>query len=179
MIIFHSSRIDKYNFYGNSQTCTFFSASVYDYFSLFNKRQMQLPWQCIFFTQVGGLFNSISTMKFSPIFISIVMAFTSSLVSGLTCAVGAEPVCVTERKCELPEHGGRCVPQQVCDCVWKPIRPVLRGDRDCDYSCTRSGGCEVIYVGPRRRGQTLVNQNTISMLNQPSLSCYGISMIIL
>ena len=117
MIIFHSSRIDKYNFYGNSQTCTFFSASVYDYFSLFNKRQMQLPWQCIFFTQVGGLFNSISTMKFSPIFISIVMAFTSSLASGLTCAVGAEPVCVTERKCELPEHGGRCVPQQVCDCV--------------------------------------------------------------
>ena len=43
MIIFHSSIIDKYNFYGNSQTCTFFSASVYDYFSLFNKRQIQLP----------------------------------------------------------------------------------------------------------------------------------------
>ena len=53
---------------------------------------------------------------------------------------------------------------------------IQAGNRDCDYSCTRGGGCQVRYVGARRGGQTLVNNFTILL---SSLSYFGISMVFL
>ena len=71
--------------------------------------------------------NSGSVMNFSLIFISIVLAFTSTLVNGLSCIPRTELECVTETKCELAYSFegipyDRCVPEQVCDCVLRSFR---------------------------------------------------------
>ena len=96
-------------------------------FNISNLNLLKYIFQRIyFFTQVSGQCHSSSTMKFSLIIISVGMAFTSIPVSGLSCAFGTELECVTETKCELTERGGRCFPQQVCDCVQKFFGPPTR-----------------------------------------------------
>ena len=96
----------------------------YCHFNISNLNHIRYNFQCIFFTQVCALCNSSSTMNFFLVVISVVMAFTSALVNGLSCALGTELECVYETKCEIAYLADgipteRCVPQQVCDCVWK------------------------------------------------------------
>merc|ERR1719219_1283846 len=64
---------------------------------------------------------------------------------GGSCS-GTPPECRDCNQVMTCSEGGRKAP--------RPPRPGRTRNKNCDYSCTRGGGCQVRWVGPHRSGYT-------------------------